>query len=81
MASTFSSQPARTVTLQRATLHVSHLLTLLQQGIGDREVMTKLLACWLMVDESDVPLCLQDPARLPTTSHPSFDTFMRAPLD
>lgn len=28
-----------------------------QEWIGDREVLQQLLACWLMVDEKDLPLC------------------------
>jgi MoxR-like ATPase len=56
MTSSFSSQPARTVTLQGVTLHLSHPIRLLQQWIGDREVLTQLLACWLVVDAKDLPL-------------------------
>jgi len=56
MTSSFSSQPARTVTLQGVTLHLSHPISLLQQWIGDREVLTQLLACWLVVYAKDLPL-------------------------
>ena len=28
-----------------------------QEWIGDREVLQQLLACWLVVDEKDLPLC------------------------
>ena len=28
-----------------------------QEWIGDREILQQLLACWLVVDDKDLPLC------------------------
>ncbi len=46
----------RTVELQGVTLHLGHPVTNRTQWIGQKEILRQLLACWLMVDEKDLPL-------------------------
>jgi len=45
-----------TVQIQSISLHLSQPHELENQWIGQSEVLTQLLACWLVVDEKDLPL-------------------------
>lgn len=47
---------ARTVTVQGVTLHLAQPMTMTQDWIGNREILKQLLACWLVIDERDLPL-------------------------
>ncbi len=44
------------VTIDGVTLKLSHPYEGSGQWIGQTEVLTQLLACWLTVDETDLPL-------------------------
>lgn len=46
----------RTVTVHGVTLHLAHPDATNQEWIGQREILKQLLACWLVVDEKDLPL-------------------------
>src|SRR3954452_24001809 len=45
-----------TVQIQGVTLHLSQPHAAEAQWIGQREILKQLLACWLVVDERDLPL-------------------------
>ncbi len=52
-----SSTPSqRTHHIDGVALHLAQSLSRGQEWIGDREVLTQLLACWLVVDPRDLPL-------------------------
>ncbi len=53
-----SARPAaaRTLTIEGITLHLAQSMTMGQEWIGNREILKQLLACWLMIDERDLPL-------------------------
>ncbi|MES4784906.1 MAG: ATPase [Nitrospiraceae bacterium] len=40
----------------RLTLRLAQPLDAVQEWIGERETLTQLLACWLVIDEKDLPL-------------------------
>lgn len=42
--------------IQGVTLHLSHPVANQYQWIGQKEILRQLLACWLVVDEKDLPL-------------------------
>src|SRR6266566_5033816 len=44
------------VPIQGVTLHLSQPHAVQSQWIGQREILKQLLACWLVVDERDLPL-------------------------
>src|SRR5215213_4814992 len=46
-----------TVQIQGVTLHLSQPHSVESEWIGQKEVLKQLLACWLVVDERDLPLC------------------------
>ncbi len=46
----------RTVTLQGISLHLAQPIASFQDWIGSREVLKQLLACWLVLDDKDLPL-------------------------
>ncbi len=46
----------RTVQIEGVTLHLAQPLTAAQEWIGDREILKQLLACWLVIDDKDLPL-------------------------
>ena len=48
--------PSRTVQVDGVTLRLAHADATLQDWIGQREILTQLLACWLVIDEKDLPL-------------------------
>lgn len=50
------SRSNRNVKVDGVTLHLSHPVESDQEWIGARESLTQLLACWLVVDERDLPL-------------------------
>lgn len=50
------SSRSRTVTVQGVTLHLAQPITSAQDWIGGREVLKQLLACWLVLDDKDLPL-------------------------
>ncbi len=47
---------SETVQIQNITLHLSQPHELKNEWIGQGEVLSQLLACWLIVDEKDLPL-------------------------
>ncbi len=47
---------SRTVVIDGVTLHLAQPIASSQEWIGDREILRQLLACWLVVDEKDLPL-------------------------
>src|ERR1044071_1425253 len=46
----------KSVQIQGVTLHLSQPHDAASQWIGQREILQQLLACWLVVDEKDLPL-------------------------
>ncbi|MGH7256333.1 MAG: AAA family ATPase, partial [Nitrospirales bacterium] len=46
----------RTVVVDQVTLRLAPPMDLIREWIGDREILTQLLACWLVIDEQDLPL-------------------------
>ncbi|MGQ0810730.1 MAG: AAA family ATPase [Nitrospiraceae bacterium] len=48
--------PTRTTIVDGITLHLAQPLSVTRDWIGDREILKQLLACWLVVDERDLPL-------------------------
>lgn len=46
----------RIVQIEGVTLHLAQPLTVAQEWIGDREILKQLLACWLVIDDKDLPL-------------------------
>jgi len=48
--------PSRTVQVDGVTLRLAHADATLQDWIGQREILTQLLACWLVIDEKDLSL-------------------------
>jgi len=46
----------KTVELQGVTLHLSRPVEKSVRWIGQKEILQQLLACWLVVDEKDLPL-------------------------
>jgi MoxR-like ATPase len=46
----------RTVVVDGVSLHLAQPLDSMQEWIGARDVLMQLLACWLVVDEKDLPL-------------------------
>ncbi len=53
-----SQQPAaaRTISIEGISLHLAQPMTMAQEWIGHREILKQLLACWLVIDERDLPL-------------------------
>jgi MoxR-like ATPase len=51
-----SASPPREVEIDGVRLHLSHAHDLESQWIGQGEVLKQLLACWMVVDEKDLPL-------------------------
>jgi hypothetical protein len=58
MSSGFSAQPSQAATVQvdGVTLRLAHADASPRDWIGQREILSQLLACWLVVDEKDLPL-------------------------
>src|SRR4051812_42026234 len=50
------SRAMATVLIQGVTLHLSQPHAVESQWIGQGEILKQLLACWLVVDEKDLPL-------------------------
>lgn len=46
----------RSVLLDGVTLHLAQPMDASQEWIGEREILKQLLACWLVIDERDLPL-------------------------
>lgn len=51
------SESPRTVTVEGVRLRLAQPTQSHQEWIGDREILQQLLACWLVIDENDLPLC------------------------
>jgi MoxR-like ATPase len=53
-----SASPAesRIAQVDGVTLHLAHADATARDWIGQREILTQLLACWLVIDEKDLPL-------------------------
>src|SRR5213592_4368494 len=47
---------ARRVEIDGVSLRLSHADVTSRDWIGQREILTQLLACWLVIDEKDLPL-------------------------
>jgi MoxR-like ATPase len=56
MGTTPQSSAGRTVVIDGVTLHLAQPIASSQEWIGEREILRQLLACWLVVDEKDLPL-------------------------
>lgn len=56
MGTTPQSSAGRTVVIDGVTLHLAQPIARSQEWIGEREILRQLLACWLVVDEKDLPL-------------------------
>jgi MoxR-like ATPase len=50
------SGSGRAVVVDGVTLRLAQPMDSCQEWIGEREILKQLLACWLMVDEKDLPL-------------------------
>lgn len=48
--------PSRNVVVDGVPLRLGQSIDLSQEWIGARETLTQLLACWLVIDEKDLPL-------------------------
>ena len=51
-----SGGPGRTLTVEGVTVRLGQPSDVSQEWIGERELLTQLLACWLIVDQKDLPL-------------------------
>ena len=51
-----TSAQSKTVLIDNVALHLSHSVEVDQEWIGQTDVLTQLLACWLSVHETDLPL-------------------------
>jgi len=47
---------SRVVTIDGVALHLAQPMGMGQEWIGNREILKQLLACWLVIDERDLPL-------------------------
>ena len=47
---------SRTISIDGITLHLAQPMTMAQEWIGNRKFWKQLLACWLVIDERDLPL-------------------------
>jgi MoxR-like ATPase len=56
MDKTRTSQPHQAVVVDGVTLRLAQPLESSQEWIGAREILTQLLACWLVIDDKDLPL-------------------------
>lgn len=56
MSSSAPPAASRTLTIEGITLHLAQPMTMGQEWIGNREILKQLLACWLVIDEHDLPL-------------------------
>src|SRR5437868_308753 len=56
MNATHSAHPHRELMVDGVTLRLAQPLESSQEWIGSREILTQLLACWLVIDERDLPL-------------------------
>ena len=56
------AQPAssRVISIDGITLHLAQPMSMGQEWIGNREILKQLLACWLVIDERDLPLSPPD---------------------
>ena len=59
------SKKNQTVQIDDITLHLSQPVSSDQKWIGQTDVLRQLLACWLVVHESDLPL---SPRSIPVSS-------------
>ncbi|HEX3204163.1 MAG TPA: AAA family ATPase [Nitrospiraceae bacterium] len=48
--------PARNVVVDGVSLRLAQAIDSPQEWIGARDILTQLLACWLVIDEKDLPL-------------------------
>jgi MoxR-like ATPase len=51
-----AAPPGRTVIVDGIPLHLAQPLQSAQEWVGNREILKQLLACWLVIDERDLPL-------------------------
>jgi MoxR-like ATPase len=51
-----SSGAGRSLVVDGVTVRLAQSLDLAQEWIGDREILKQLLACWLVIDQKDLPL-------------------------
>ncbi|MFM8552446.1 MAG: AAA family ATPase [Nitrospiraceae bacterium] len=48
--------PSRSVLLDGITIHLAQSMDASEEWIGERDILRQLLACWLVIDERDLPL-------------------------
>ena len=56
MSTSPHSDAARSIVVDGVTLRLAQPIDAGQEWIGARETLTQLLACWLVIDEKDLPL-------------------------
>ena len=56
MSSAQKPQSGRAVVVDGVSIRLAQPLDATQEWIGEREILSQLLACWLMVDPRDLPL-------------------------
>ncbi len=56
MLSQPEKSPVESMVLQGISLRLSQAVPVRQNWIGDREILKQLLACWLIIDDKDLPL-------------------------
>ena len=56
MSSSATPSASRTLAIEGITLHLAQPMRMGQEWIGNRETLKQLLACWLVIDERDLPL-------------------------
>lgn len=56
MRQTSKPGSSRTLLVDGVTLRLAQPIDLTQEWIGEREILRQLLACWLVIDEHDLPL-------------------------
>jgi MoxR-like ATPase len=55
-SSSRATDAPRAIEVDGVALHLAHADSVVREWIGQREILTQLLACWLVVDEKDLPL-------------------------
>ena len=56
-SSTMSHNPEQRRTIEGISVRLAQADASQQEWIGDREILQQLLACWLVIDDKDLPLC------------------------
>lgn len=56
-SSTMSHNPEQRRTIEGISVRLAQADASQREWIGDREILQQLLACWLVIDDKDLPLC------------------------